>query len=190
MIRLFVALDLPDEAAEDLGPLQRGMPGARWSSRDKLHITLRFAGEIPEALADDLDSALSAVVLPPFPVTLAGAGSFGDARGVNAIWAGVEASPALTRLRGRCESAARGAGLAPDTRSWKPHVTLAYLNDAEPGRVAAWIQAHTLTRLAPFEARSFGLYSSRLSGEGSIYRLERSYPLRPWPRDPSAPPAG
>jgi 2'-5' RNA ligase len=34
MIRLFVALALPDSVAEDLLLLQGGVPGARWSERE------------------------------------------------------------------------------------------------------------------------------------------------------------
>ncbi len=184
MIRLFAAIAVPEETADALAPLCAGLPGADWAAPEDLHITLRFAGEIDEALADDLDSALSAVRAPPFAVTLAGVGAFGDAAGTRAIWAGVEAAPGLTRLRGACERAARRAGLAPDTRVWKPHVTLAKTRGAEPARIAAWMQTHNLMRLAPFTVRAFGLYSSWPSGVGPHYRLERIYPLREWPRDP------
>ncbi len=184
MIRLFVAIALPDAAADVLDPLMEGLPGADWTGRDDLHLTLRFAGDIAETQADDLDAALSGVRSPPFDLTLAGVGSFAEAGAIHAIWAGVEASAALAQLRGRCERAARQAGLTPDTRAWKPHVTLAYVRGVEPGRIAAWTSAHSLMRAAPFTVRSFGLYSSRRSGRGPVYRLERAYPLRDWPRGP------
>ncbi len=186
MIRLFVAITVPHEAALALEPLANGVPGARWSPKENLHITLRFVGEIAEAAAEDLDSALSAMTTPPFEVALAGVGCFGDDAGVTALWAGVEASETLTILRGRCESAARRAGLKPDTRTWKPHVTLAYLSGAQPARVAAWTRTHNLLRIPPFAVERFGLYSSWRTRAGSVYRLERSYSLRPWPRGPSA----
>ena len=86
-------------------------------------------------------------------------------------------SPARRQLAKRCESAARKAGLAPDRRVWRPHVTLAYLSHADPARVAAWVQGHNLLKSPPFRITSFGLYSSWLGHEGSTYRLEREYPL-------------
>ncbi len=184
MIRLFAAIALPDEAADALDPLMEGLPGADWTDRDDLHLTLRFAGDIAETLADDFDAALSAVRAAPFDLTLAGVGAFGEAGALHAIWAGVQPDPALTQLRGRCERAARQAGLAPDTRAWTPHVTLAYVRGVEPGRIAAWTGAHSLMRAAPFTVRAFGLYSSRRSSRGPLYRLERAYPLRDWPRGP------
>ena len=86
-------------------------------------------------------------------------------------------SAPLRRLAGRCESAARHVGLKPETRAYKPHVTLAYLKHADPGRAGAWIQEHNLLKSPPFPVTRFGLYSSWLSAEGSRYVLERDYPL-------------
>ena len=94
-----------------------------------------------------------------------------------ALWAGVADGPALRQLARRCEMAARRVGLRPDTRGYHPHLTLAYLNGAEPAAVAAWIQANNLLRSPSFRVDAFGLYSSRLAAEGAGYRLERSYPL-------------
>lgn len=179
MIRLFVAVAVPQAAAELLAPLAVGVPGARWSPPENLHVTLRFAGEITESAAEDLDSALSVVSVPPFDVALAGVGAFGDPFAPHVLWAGVEPNDILSRLHGRCETAARRAGLKPDMRAWKPHVTLAYLSGAEPSRVAAWTSAHNLLRVPPFRTDAFALYSSWRAGSGSVYRLERRYPLRP-----------
>jgi 2'-5' RNA ligase len=179
VIRLFAAVAVPPAAAEALAPLAGGVPGARWSPPENLHITLRFAGDIGESAAEDLDSALSSVSVPPFEIALAGVGTFGDTLAPHVLWAGVEANEVLTRLHGRCETAARRAALKPDTRAWKPHVTLAYLSGADPSRVAAWASAHNLLRAPPFRVERFGLYSSWRAGGGPIYRLERQYRLRP-----------
>jgi 2'-5' RNA ligase len=178
MIRLFAAIAIPEEVAQVLAPLAQGVPGARWSAPEQLHITLRFAGEVSEAVADDLDAALSGVTVPPFETALAGVGSFGDEGGVHAIWAGVEACEPLELLHRRCESAARRGGLKADTRVWKPHVTLAYLRGADVARVAAWSQRHNLLRAPAFRVGQFSLYSSWRTRRGSVYRLERAYPLR------------
>jgi len=177
MIRLFAAIAIPDEIADALVRRQQGIPGAKWRPTEAFHITLRFFGEIDEARADDLDAELSTIALAPVTVELAGVGSFDDHGEPRAVWAGVAETEPLKRLAGRCETAARRAGLAPDRRAWRPHMTLAYLRRADPARVAAWIQGHNLLKSPPFIAASFGLYSSHLGDEGAAYRLERSYPL-------------
>ncbi len=177
MIRLFAALHVPDLIAEGLMRRQTGLKGANWRPREALHITLRFFGQVAEPVADDIDSALSVVGGPPLTLTLAKVGSFDDGKHVEAVWAGVEPDPALEQLAARCESAARRAGLKAETRTYKPHVTLAYLRRPDPARVAGWIADHNLLHSPPFPVTGFGLYSSWLSKEGSRYELERDYPL-------------
>ena len=178
MIRLFSALSLPPEIAETLIQRQSGLAGAPWRPPESLHITLRFFGEIAETTADDLDAELSRVSGATLMLELQGVGAFGDGGDIHAVWAGVAENPALRQLARRCETAARRAGLKADARSYRPHVTLAYLNGADPTSVAAWIQAHNLLRSPPFRIEAFDLYSSRLGSEGSRYRLERRYGLR------------
>lgn len=178
MIRLFAALSLPDDIVNALIRRQTGVEGARWRPPESLHVTLRFFGEIREDIARDLDDELAGISVTPFDILLEGAGSFQDGQDINAIWAGVAESPGLTRLAGACESAARRAGLKPDTRRYKPHVTLAYLKYPDPREVAAWIQANNLLKSPSITVDRFGLYSSFLGSTGSHYRLEAEYPLR------------
>ena len=177
MIRLFAAIAIPQEIGEGLVRRQQGLPGARWRPTDAFHITLRFAGEISEEVADDLDAELNVVAGEALTLSLDGVGSFQDGDDIHAVWAGVAENPALLQLARRCEMASRKAGLKPDKRTWKPHVTLAYLRRADPVRVAAWVQGHNLLKSPPFRVTGFGLYSSHLGHGGSTYRLERQYPL-------------
>jgi len=177
MIRLFAALPLPAEIAQALTRRQTGVENARWREPESLHLTLRFFGEIPENLARDLDAELSVVGGGPFDIELSGAGAFGDGPDVHAIWAGVAENPALTRLAKACETAARRAGLKPERRAYRPHVTLAYLRHADPVEVGEWVQANNLLKSPPIRIERFGLYSSQLGKEGAHYRLEAEYPL-------------
>ncbi len=177
MIRLFAALAAPEEIAEGLARRQQGLAGARWRPAEALHVTLRFFGELDETVAADLDDALATIRAPAFDLQLEGAGAFGEADHMRAVWAGVAESAALRHLAGRCETAARRAGLKAEARTYRPHVTLAYLRRAEPEKVAGWVQAHNLLKSPPWRAAAFGLYSSWSGPDGSRYDLERSYPL-------------
>ena len=177
MIRLFAALEVPLDIAEGLVNLQTGVPGARWRPTEAFHVTLRFFGEVSEPIAANLDDALALIRMAPFEMHLQGAGAFGEQDHMRAVWAGVEKSEPLTRLAGKCETAARKIGLKPEKRAYRPHVTLAYLTGASAPRVAAWIAGHNLLQSGPWTARRFGLYSSQLGPDGSKYTLEREYPL-------------
>jgi 2'-5' RNA ligase len=177
MIRLFAALAVPPEIGRALQARQFGIDGARWRPLEALHITLRFFGELRQDVARDLDAELMGVGGRPFAIRLEGAGAFGDGSDLNAVWAGVSDSPELRRLAEACETAARRAGLKPEKRTYRPHVTLAYLRHPDPTHVAAWIQANNLLKSPEIAVDRFGLYSSHLGNEVSHYRLEAEYRL-------------
>lgn len=177
MIRLFAAIAVPEEIGEGLLTRQHGLEGARWRPLEALHVTLRFFGDVSEPMADDLDAELERIARAPFGLTLDNVGAFGEGLDIHAVWAGVEESEPLRHLAGKCETAARRAGLKAEPRAYRPHVTLAYLRRADPDAVAQWIQANTLLKSPTFAVDRFGLYSSHQTGEGSRYRLEREYPL-------------
>ena len=184
MIRLFTAIALPPGIGEGLLSRQHGIEGARWRPLEAFHITLRFIGDVPENVADDLDEALMEIEAPAFDLTLAGVGHFGEGADIHAVWAGVEDSAPLRRLQKANESAARAAGLKPETRVYAPHVTLAYLKRPAVPEVGAWIQSHNLLKSPSFHVDRFGLYSSWRTSEGSAYRLERVYPLAAASQEP------
>jgi 2'-5' RNA ligase len=177
MIRLFAALPIPPQIAEGLARRQEGLAGVRWSAVETLHLTLRFFGELSETTAADLDEALATIDSDSFDVELAGVGAFGEGQDVRSVWAGVTPSAPLAQLAKSCETAARRCGLKPEARTFRPHVTLAYLRRAPAHKVADWISTHNLLRSPSWRARGFGLYSSWRSEDGSRYELERTYPL-------------
>lgn len=177
MLRLFTALHIPEHIGETLERRQSGLPGARWRPLDQLHITLAFYGEADERAADDLASELvRAEGRGPIELELNGVGAFGDNHRSHTLWAGVKPSEPLNQLAARCKSAGERAGIPPERREYRPHVTLAYLKPhVDPDRVGAWITGHNMLSSPPVRFDRFGLYSSVLSESGSVYTLEREY---------------
>lgn len=179
-VRLFAALALPDDVAELLMPLQKGIGGAKWRPRENLHLTLRFFGEIAEPVADDLAEQLAELAdrTKPFELQLKSAGWFGKEE-PHTLWIGAADSAPLNKMAADCERAARCVGLAPEPRKFAPHVTLAYLNNPDLGRVKDFAAAQGLFQSRPFEVESLGLYSSWVrKNEPSLYRLEEEYFLQ------------
>ena len=175
--RLFATIGLPDAACDPLLALQAGLPGASWRPRENLHLTLRFFGDIDERQAEDLDFELAKIAAPAFELTLEGAGWFGRLE-PHALWIGVGENPALISLQGKCERAARRAGLAPEQRKFLPHITLAYLDRTPVAKLAKFTQGLGTFRSGPIEVTGFSLYASWLSrGEANIYEPVTRYPL-------------
>ncbi len=177
MIRLFVAIPLPDPVRTQLALLQSGLRGARWVKPENIHLTLRFIGEVPNDVANDIDSALAEVSAPAFTLQLDGIGNFGRGKRPHALWVGVVPSKPLAHLQAKIESALVRAGLAAETRKFSPHVTIARLRDVRNARVEEWAATHGAFRSAPFPADRFVLFASFLKSEGAVYIEEASYPL-------------
>jgi 2'-5' RNA ligase len=178
MIRLFCAIELPENLRDRLIALGGGMPGARWVPEENLHVTLRFIGEVPESAFDDIAAALSGVSAPAFDLTVAGVGHFEQSRRPTLLWAGIENGQTLVQLHDRIESALRRVGLKGEDRHFAPHITLARLDrDVARDRVAAFIAANSLFRAAPFRVEHFTLFSSVLGRSGPAYHAEVEFPL-------------
>lgn len=183
MLRIFVGLEIPDPLRERLALLQAGLPNVRWVAPGNFHVTLRFAGDIHEDVAADIDDELIRLSLPGFKLQLTGMGMFEGRGRVRAIWAGLAPSPPLERLQGKTEQACRRAGLAPEGRKFKPHVTLAWGHGVPLEMAARFVAENDGFRSEPFAVRRFCLYSSAGSGDTREYRVEAAYPLSDEPAD-------
>jgi len=177
MIRLFVAIPLPELVRAQLSLLQSGLQGARWISPENIHLTLRFIGEVPNDMAGDIDAILADISAPSFELALHGLDSFSRGRHPHTLWVGVAKSEPLMRLQAKIETALVRTGLEPENRKFTPHITIARLRDARPQRVEAWAMEHGGFRTAPFQADRFVLYASFLKSGGAVYIEEASYPL-------------
>lgn len=175
-LRLFIAIPIPEQITERLLTLETDVPGASWRLPEHFHITLCFIGEVDEARARDVDGELGRIVAAPFEIALAGAGSFGG-REPSALWAGVDAPPDLARLASACENGIRAAGMPPEGRKFKPHVTLAYCHGTLDMDVAQFLRDASEFRTEKFWVDHFCMYSSRATRAGSRYVEEAVYPL-------------
>ena len=178
-MRLFVALAIPEPVAQSLMLVQAGVPGARWQSREQLHLTLSFIGEVDGRDAVAIDDALAGILAPGFSLQLHGVGQFGEGRRSrsHALWAGVRANAALEHLQRKVDTAIRRAGTPSDVHKFTPHVTLARMRHPDAGKMVEWLTHHALYTSAEFDIGAFHLYSSQLTSDGSIYRIEQSYEL-------------
>ncbi len=177
MLRLFVGLGLPSAARARLGALCCGLKQARWVRSENFHLTLRFIGDVDEAMAGDINDALREIHADGFSMRLQGLGFFGSRRQARQIWVGADRTPELVRLQEKIASAIARTGLLPEGRKFVPHVTFARLRDVPPRAVADFLATREPFCVEAFPVRYFTLYSSKLSPDGPIYRAEADYPL-------------
>lgn len=176
-MRLFAALPIPDSVARGLLMMQGGVPGARWQAREQLHLTLRFIGEVDGRDASDLDEVLSGIDAPAFDLQLHGVGQFGNKQ-PHSLWAAARPNDLLDHLQRKVDTAIRRIGQPQDAHKFTPHVTLGRLRHQDLDKVREWLVTHALATSPEFAVDRFCLYSSKLTSDGSIYRIEQEYSLR------------
>lgn len=177
MPRLFTGLEIPADIGRDLTALRGGLPGARWIEPDNYHITLRFIGDIDHATARDIYGVLGeSRSRAPIPVTLDRLDTFGGGK-PRALFARAAASRELDDLQAEQERLMRRVGLAPESRRFTPHVTLARMRAASPVDVAQYLAMHGPFPKLAFTAFRFVLYSARASTGGGPYVVEAAYPF-------------
>jgi 2'-5' RNA ligase len=176
MPRLFIALEIPRNAAMSLSLLRGGLPGARWIDVENYHITLRFIGDIDGRTADEVVDRLDRIDRPEFQLSLNGMGSFGSKK-PHSIWAGVSPSPEMNALQAEVERICQRIGLPPDPRKFMPHVTLARLRSSRLDDVVQYLSGRGNFRTSAFTVGRFVLMSSKESVGGGPYIVEEVFPL-------------
>jgi 2'-5' RNA ligase len=176
-MRLFVGLALPDTVRDRLSVLYGGVDGARWISKENLHLTLHFLGEVDRETAEDVNLNLSHVEAPAFPLSIGEVGYFGKTKGPRALWAGVSGGDDLMLLRGRVGAALERAGIKIEGRKYKPHITLARLKNVKSEALVGFLENNIGLTLDPFPVESFTLFRSHLGNGGSYYEPLAEYKL-------------
>ena len=173
-MRLFTAIDIPSDVKAALAALidrLRPLAKLHWIPVEKLHITTKFMGEWPETRLDELTRALSAVRSSgPVEIAIRRIGWLPNPRSARMLYAGVEASEALTALAAATEQAAAGVGVAVEDRIFRPHVTLARTRKRVPLDALKQALAEIeLSSIGSYRAFSFALY---LSAAGKYTKLQ------------------
>ena len=180
-MRLFISVELPeswrDAARTARAALEREVEAPlRWVDPQLMHLTLRFLGEVPEEDVSRLRSALDGV--PPVDVQLAlqEAGTFGPASRTAVVWLAIGGDgDGLRALADRVEAAVVSAGLNPERRPFRPHVTLARINRRASGgqrrTVAEAVERLPAPPPSPFTAHSVALVRSHLGRGGPRYEV-------------------
>jgi RNA 2',3'-cyclic 3'-phosphodiesterase len=171
-IRLFCALELPDDALDRLVVWQtRLADGGRLVPRDNLHVTLAFLGHLeatrlPDVVAALREAASQAGAIGLTPVR------YRETRSVGMVVLDDEGGYA-TALADDLQARLEAAGLfRREARPWLPHVTVLRFRERprlrpdppELGRVVPSDAAAFLSRLGPRGARYEVLESVALGG--------------------------
>lgn len=177
MIRLFVAIDIPEQVKPFIAGLGTSLPGGRPVPEDQLHLTLKFIGEVDSALLHDIKDALHSVDHRQFNLRLQGVGHFPPRGMPKVIWAGLEETAEIISLRNKVEKQLAEIGIERERRKFSPHLTLCRLRNTPLKRVTRFLTENALLATPEFAVTEFHLYSSILTPKGAVHTIEDSVSL-------------
>ena len=188
LLRLFVAVELPDEVREALAALQadlrrRGLDGLRWVRPEGIHLTLKFLGETPSHKLPAIQAALAESVkgVPPHRLSLGAPGTFGSSRRPQVLWVDLvgDLTP-LGRLQHQVEGALAAISFPREKRQFAPHLTLARVRP-QSARALAPRLAEAVAAVQPpsgtIEVQELSLMHSRLQPGGAVYERLAAFAL-------------
>lgn len=177
-LRIFCAVELPEdvreEAARYVARLRERFPNVRasWERREKLHLTLKFLGEIERGRVEDLEraTARAAASVSSFDISITGTGAFPPRGVARVLWLGVrDEAGRLSILQRRLEDACFREGFERDERPFRPHLTIARIRTPVGASDLGAFHQNLGFDAGPFGVSEITVVRSELSPSGSHY---------------------
>jgi RNA 2',3'-cyclic 3'-phosphodiesterase len=172
-------LPLPERQREELYRFLEGCatvaPEFRWASAGNLHLTVRFIGSVEQEVAEALADRLKGLAGVAFDLALGGVGTFRRGRLARVVYMDVRSgADAVRALAARVESECVAAGLEPESRAFKPHLTLARARARDGALLPDLPEPPTLES---WRAEELVLFSSHLQKAGAVHEPIRNVRL-------------
>jgi 2'-5' RNA ligase len=175
---VFVAVPLPAEVrlALDDKLQQHELPG-KVAPPENWHLTLRFLGRVDEVTYERFVAELDSMDLGSrFRMALGGLGAFPNPKRATVLWVGVSrGEDELCELALTTEEAAQAAGLAPEERPFRPHLTLSRIRPQVD--VSGLIGMFDATEIA-WRCETMFVYRSHLGSGTASYEPLAMFDLR------------
>jgi len=182
-MRAFIAIEVSDEVRDNLLKAQEriGSKSAKikFVERENFHVTLKFLGEIDEALAEEVKEALAEIAKKhkKHRVRVKGIGVFPNPNYVRVIWAGIENDEGIKAIARDVEREMRRLGFKKD-RDFVAHITIGrvkFIRDKV--ELAMALKDLANEDFGEFEVEAIELKKSTLTPKGPIYETVARFEL-------------
>jgi 2'-5' RNA ligase len=185
LIRSFLAIELPKpilrKIEEVQGDLRLTHADVRWVSPEKIHLTLKFFGNIEESRIDSIFKSIEEPVQNTlrFSVKVQGIGAFPHLKNPRVIWMGlVNGREVLTSLQKQIETQLEKIGFQPEDRPFQPHLTLGRMKSSRgKEELVGRMEKHKEEEFGDFQVGRLVLFKSDLRPTGPIYTPLRELKL-------------
>jgi len=177
LIRSFLAIELPEPILRRIGEVQGGLRSShaevRWTNPEKIHLTLKFFGNIEESRVDPIFESIRKPIWTtlPFSLKVRGVGAFPHLRNPRVIWIGlVDEREALTSLQKQIETDLEKIGFHPEDRPFRPHLTLGRMKSSRgKEELVERMEKYREEEFGDFRVERVVLFKSDLRPSGPIY---------------------
>jgi len=177
LIRSFLAIELPKPILKKIeevqGDLKSTHADVRWVSPDKIHLTLKFFGNIEESRIDPIYMSIAEPIrkTSSFSIKVRGIGAFPHLKNPRVIWMGlVDGGEVLTTLQKQIETQLGKIEFQPEDRPFHPHLTLGRMKSNRGKEdLAGRIERHIEEEFGDFKVERVVLFKSDLRPSGPIY---------------------
>jgi len=185
LIRSFLAIELPKpilgKIEEVQGDLRSTHADVRWVSPEKIHLTLKFFGNIEESRIDLIFKSIEEPMRDalPFSIRVRGAGAFPSMKNPRVIWMGLaDGKEMLISLQKQIGDRLEKIGFEPEDRPFQPHLTLGRMKSSRgKEELVRRMEKYTVEEFGAFQVEKVGLFKSDLRPSGPIYTQLRALRL-------------
>lgn len=179
-MRLFVAIDLPEDVKEYLISMQKeiGSSDAKiaWDSKRKLHLTLKFLGNISEEKVPHLIERLKTIKSEGFELELDKFGVFDSYENIRVLFVDVKPLENLRKFGQFVD--AETIDFYSRNYEFSPHITLGRVKSIKfKKEFVEKLKKIKISKGLKFNVDSFTLYKSVLSNAGSSYEVVERFKL-------------
>ncbi len=151
-----------------------------WVSRENIHVTLVFLGDLEEEMIKAAERVLkqSCSGFGEFELSLSGAGIFKNLKDPRVIWAGIENPDRLTELNNLISNGLKNTGFKIEERQFRPHVTIGRIKSIKnTDNLRSAIERYQGTFLQKVHVSEVILYESILKPGGPVYISQGKFRL-------------
>jgi 2'-5' RNA ligase len=178
--RLFIGLDLPAEIVENLISLRNQIYGEpndlRWESESKLHVTVKFLGDVGENVSALLTQRLGELEIRKMVCKFDSFAFFKKSGSLKILFASLYNTEKLKEFHEIIEEECELIGFQREKRKFYPHITLLRLKGKEDIKRLLKFNKYNIDN-PDFEISSFSLIKSELKPSGSEYSIVQSFKL-------------
>ncbi len=178
--RLFIALEIPNEAIDQILLIRDevyGIPNnVKWEPKSKLHVTLKFLGDVGENMTELIISQLDKIVFDKFTTGFSQFGIFNKNNIPKILWIGLNKNKSLFELQNKVEDSIELLGYQREKRKFTPHITLLRIKGNEDFLKVNSFKEYSLPKIE-FNIEKILLLKSILKPSGSEYSVIKSFNL-------------